>query len=132
MSAPADRPTYTLPVLIAMLAGLMGAAGSCTSIGLSGVVAIRVFTQTEAKVDEIERRVSKVEAIATATADNFNGPARAEHQKLVGRVDLLDAEVKTKASDEAMRSLASEMRQQFGHVIGLLNEVREDRLKEKR
>jgi len=93
----------------------------------TGVVAVRVFTQTETKVDELDRRVGKVEAIATATADNFNGPARAEHQKLVGRVDLIDAEVKSKASHEAMTSLASEMRQQFSHVIGLLNEVRDAR-----
>ena len=121
-----NRPTsYSLPIVIAMCAGLMGVAGSCTSIVTTGVVAVRLFTQTEARVDEIDRRIGKVESLASATADHFNGPARAEHQKLVGRVDLIDAEVKTKASHEGMQSLALEMRQQFAHVIGLLNEVRD-------
>ena len=123
-----NRPTsYSLPIVIAMCAGLMGVAGSCTSIVTTGVVAVRLFTQTEARVDEIDRRIGKVESLAAATADHFNGPARAEHQKLVGRVDLIDAEVKTKASHEGMQSLALEMRQQFAHVIGLLNEVRDDK-----
>ena len=127
MSESPRAQGFSLPVLVAVVAGLMGAAGSCTSMAATGVVAVRVFTQTETKVDELDRRVGKVESIATATADNFNGPARAEHQKLVGRVDLIDAEVKSKASHEAMTSLASEMRQQFSHVIGLLNEVRDAR-----
>lgn len=120
-------PSTSIASVVAICAGLMGIMGSCTAMLGTGVVAVRVFTQTEAKVDAVEVRLNKVEHTATTTAESFNGPARAEHQKLVGRVDLLDAEVKTKANDEAMRSLASEMRQQFAHVIGLLNEVREDR-----
>lgn len=121
-----DRPTtYSLPIVIAMCAGVAGIVGSCGSLMTTGVVAVRLFTQTEAHVDEVDRRVAKVEALAMTTAENFNGPARAEHQKLVGRVDLIDAEVKTKASHEGMQSLALEMRQQFAHVIGLLNEVRD-------
>lgn len=130
MSESPRAQGFSLPVLVAVVAGLMGAAGSCTSMAATGVVAVRVFTQTETKVDELDRRVGKVESLAATTADHFNGPARAEHQKLVGRVDLIDAEVKTKASHEAMTALASEMRQQFSHVINLLNEVRDARKKD--
>lgn len=127
MSGEQRAGSVGIPAVIGIIFGVMGFFGSCTSIAVAGATGVQLFTRTEVRAEETERKLAKVEALATSTAEHFNGPARAEHQKLVGRVDLLDAEVKTKANHEAMQSLASEMRQNFTHVIGLLNEVREDR-----
>lgn len=115
----------TIGPVVAISAGLMGIMGSCTAMGTTGAVAIRLFTQTEVKVDNIEARLGKVESMATTTAEHFNGPARNAHTELVGRVERIDAELKTKASGEAMKALQERIDQQFAHVIGLLNEVRD-------
>jgi len=127
MSEQPKSLIQTIAPVVAISAGLMGIMGSCTAMTTTGAVAIRLFTQTEVKVDNIEARLGKVESLSSSTAEHFNGPARNAHTELVGRVERIDAEVKSKASGEAMKALQERIDQQFSHVIGLLNEVRDAR-----
>lgn len=104
-------------------------AGFITSIvSLLGVfaVVVRLFTKTEVRVDVVEERGKETALLARTTHDSFNGPARAEHEKLVGRVVSLEAEIKSKATTEAVMALANEMRQGFKHLEAVIRSQREE------
>lgn len=87
-------------------------------LSLLGVVlgAGRVFFVVEAKQAEHAKAIAKFEAVA----DAFNGPARAEHMRLVGRVDGLEKDVSKLATVERVDAILVEMRQGFAHLADLI------------
>lgn len=106
----------------------IAAIGLITSvISLFGVfaVVVRLFTKTEVRVDVVDERGKETSALCRATADAFNGPARAEHERLVGRVNTLEGDIKNKATAESVTSLRDEMRQGFKHLEQVIRSQRE-------
>ena len=86
--------TLDLPVTLAVLS-------------LVGVIlgAGRVFFVVEAKIAEHAAKLAKLEVVA----DAFNGPARAEHMRLVGRVDAIEKDVSKLATVERVDAILNEM-----------------------
>lgn len=87
-------------------------------LSLAGVVlgAGRVFFVVEAKISEHAAKLAKLDVVA----DDFNGPARAEHMRLVGRVDALEKDVGKLATVERVDAILVEMRQGFRHLADLI------------
>lgn len=87
-------------------------------LSLLGVIlgAGRVFFVVEAKQTEHAKAIAKFEAVA----DAFNGPARAEHMRLVGRVDGLEKDIAKLATIERVDAILVEMRQGFAHLADLI------------
>jgi hypothetical protein len=87
-------------------------------LSLAGVIlgAGRVFFVVEARMAEHAKTIAKLELVA----DAFNGPARAEHMRLVGRVDALEKDLAKMASIERVDSILVEMRQGFRHLADLI------------
>lgn len=87
-------------------------------LSLLGVVlgAGRVFFVVEARQAEHAAKLAKLDAVA----DNFNGPARAEHMRLVGRVDSIEKDIAKLATIERVDAILSEMRQGFAHLAQLI------------
>jgi hypothetical protein len=87
-------------------------------LSLVGVIlgAGRVFFVVEAKQTEHAKAIAKFEAVA----DAFNGPARAEHMRLVGRVDAIEKDVSKLATVERVDAILVEMRQGFAHLADLI------------
>jgi len=87
-------------------------------LSLAGVIlgAGRVFFVVEAKQAEHAKAIAKLEVVA----DAFNGPARAEHMKLVGRVDAIEKDVSKLATVERVDAILVEMRQGFRHLADLI------------
>jgi hypothetical protein len=96
-------------------------AATLAVLSLLGVIlgAGRVFFVVEARIAEHERALSKHDI----AVDAFNGPARAEHMRLVGRVDALEKDVGKLASVERVDAILSEMRQGFTHIEQLINSM---------
>lgn len=94
-------------------------AATLAVLSLVGVIlgAGRVFFVVEAKIAEHEKTLAKHDAVC----DAFNGPARAEHMRLVGRVDAMERDVGKLASVERVDAILSEMRQGFAHLAHLIN-----------
>jgi len=88
-------------------------------LSLLGVVlgAGRVFFVVETKQAEHAAKLAKLDTVA----DAFNGPARAEHMRIVGRVDSLEKDVAKLATVERVDAILSEMRQGFAHLAQLIN-----------
>ena len=93
-------------------------AATLAVLSLVGVVlgAGRVFFVVEAKIAEHEKALARHDVVA----DAFNGPARAEHMRLVGRVDAIEKDVGKLASVERVDAILSEMRQGFRHLADLI------------
>lgn len=93
-------------------------AATLAVLSLVGVIlgAGRVFFVVEAKIAEHEKTLAKHDAVC----DAFNGPARAEHMRLVGRVDAMERDVGKLASIERVDSILVEMRQGFRHLADLI------------
>jgi hypothetical protein len=93
-------------------------AATLAVLSLAGVVlgAGRVFFVVEAKIAEHEKTLAKHDAVA----DAFNGPARAEHMRLVGRVDALEKDLAKMATVERVDAILVEMRQGFRHLADLI------------
>lgn len=98
---------------------------SIAVLSLLGVVlgAGRVFFVVEAKIAEHEVRLGKHDVVA----DAFNGPARAEHMRLVGRVDALEKDVSKLATVERVDAILVEMRQGFRHLAELIADRRHEK-----
>ena len=94
-------------------------------LSLLGVVlgAGRVFFVVEAKIAEHEVRLGKHDVVA----DAFNGPARAEHMRLVGRVDSIEKDVSKLATVERVDAILVEMRQGFRHLAELIADRRHEK-----
>lgn len=98
---------------------------SIAVLSLLGVVlgAGRVFFVVEAKIAEHEVRLGKHDVVA----DAFNGPARAEHMRLVGRVDAIEKDVSKLATVERVDAILVEMRQGFRHIAELIADRRHEK-----
>jgi hypothetical protein len=93
-------------------------AATLAVLSLVGVIlgAGRVFFVVEAKIAEHEKTLTKHDAVC----DAFNGPARAEHMRLVGRVDALEKDLAKMATVERVDAILVEMRQGFRHLADLI------------
>lgn len=99
-----------------------------TTLGILSLVGVilgagRVFFVVEAKIAEHAAKLVKLEVVA----DAFNGQARAEHMRLVGRVDSIEKDVSKLATIERVDAILTEMRQGFRHLAELIAERRADK-----
>jgi len=93
-------------------------AAALAVLSFVGVIlgAGRVFFVVEAKIAEHDKAIARHDAVA----DAFNGPARAEHMRLVGRIDAIEKDVGKLASVERVDAILTEMRQGFRHLADMI------------
>ena len=93
-------------------------------LSLIGVVlgAGRIFFVVEARQAEHAQKLAKLEVVA----DAFNGPARAEHMRLVGRVDAVEKDASRMATIERVDAVLNEVRQGFRHLAELIGDRRHE------
>lgn len=99
--------------------------GVANLVGLLALV-VRLFTRTEIRVDVMEKQLTKVEAQAQATADNFNGPARNAHTELMGRVSTLERDTAKLATIESVQSVRVEVQMGFAELKTMLARIEKD------
>ena len=96
-------------------------------IAASLLTAARTFFVVEERQKTDREKLAKVER----SIDEFNGPARAAHVELVGRVASLESTTQNLATKESVTHLMDRMEQAFREVKALINNLDHDVKKEK-
>lgn len=123
------KPQTPALMWIAATAALLGLVTSVVSLLGVFAVIVRLATKTEVELVAQQKHIDEVGALARATADKFNGEARAAHEQLSGRVSALEQTAAKGATAESVTALQVEMRQGFAHLTELIRakELNKDR-----
>lgn len=93
------------------------------SLGITLLAAGRLAFVTEERVERLRGDVSKL----TTYADEFNGPARAKHVELMGRVDSIEKQALKFATVEAVAAVGARVDAGFKHLEALIRSERHQR-----
>jgi hypothetical protein len=93
------------------------------ALGVALLAAGRLAFVTEERVERVRSDVEKL----NLSAAEFNGPARAKHVELVGRVDSIERQALKFATTEAMDAIGRRVDTGFKHLEDLIKSERRDR-----
>ena len=93
------------------------------SLGITLLAAGRLAFVTEERVERLRGDVNKL----TGYADEFNGPARAKHVELMGRVDAMEKQAMKFATVEAVAAVGARVDAGFKHLEALIRSERHQR-----
>ena len=93
-----------------------------TSLIVAVLSAGRLVFVTEERVERLRRDVDKL-----VMAEEFNGPARAKHVELMGRVDAMEKQAMKFATVEAVAAVGARVDAGFKHLEALIRSERHQR-----
>ena len=93
------------------------------ALGASLLAAGRLAFVTEERVERVRSDVAKL----NLSAEEFNGPARAKHVELMGRVDAIEKQALKFATTEAVAAVGARVDAGFKHLEDLIKSERRDR-----
>ena len=93
------------------------------SLGVTLLAVGRLVFVTEERVERLRVDVGKL----MGYADEFNGPARAKHVELMGRVDGLEKQALRFATTEAVKAVGDRVDAGFKHLEALIRSERHQR-----
>ena len=93
------------------------------ALGASLLAAGRLAFVTEERVERLRRDVDKL----VVMAEEFNGPARAKHVELMGRVDAIEKQAVKFATTEAVAAVGARVDAGFKHLEALIRSERHQR-----
>ena len=93
------------------------------ALSASLLAAGRLAFVTEERVERLRSDVAKL----TTYADEFNGPARAKHVELMGRVDSMEKQALKFATVEAVAAVGARVDAGFKHLEALIRSERHQR-----
>ena len=94
-----------------------------TSLIVAVLSAGRLVFVTEERVERLRRDVDKL----VVMAEEFNGPARAKHVELMGRVDAMEKQAMKFATVEAVAAVGARVDAGFKHLEALIRSERHQR-----
>jgi hypothetical protein len=97
--------------------------GTIIAIGVALLSAGRLAFVTEERVERIRSDVEKLNNVAL----EFNGPARAKHAELAGRVDAIEKQALKFATTEAVAAVGARVDAGFKHLEDLIKSERRAR-----
>jgi hypothetical protein len=93
------------------------------ALGASLLSAGRLAFVTEERVATLRTDVDKLKGMA----EEFNGPARAKHVELMGRVDSIEKQALKFATTEAVAAVGARVDAGFKHLEDLIKSERRER-----
>ena len=97
------------------------------ALGVALLSAGRLAFVTEERVERVRSDVEKL----NLSAAEFNGPARAKHVELMGRVDAIEKQALKFATTEAMDAIGRRVDTGFKHLEDLIKSERRARHEER-